>query len=93
MRRLCEGFPGRTPSGNALGMGADLRIVGVVGNIKSRTLGEVLQPVLYRSLAQDIAADPSLPGTRCLSVRGKLRNDGERSATRDSLARSRACHL
>jgi len=38
------------------------RIVGVVGNIKSRTIGEDTRPVLYRSLAQDLAADPSFSG-------------------------------
>jgi predicted permease len=37
-------------------------IVGVVKNTKSRTLGEDLRPVLYRSLAQDIGADPSMDG-------------------------------
>lgn len=38
------------------------QIIGVVGNIKSRTLGENIQPVLYRSLAQDLASDPSFTG-------------------------------
>ena len=38
------------------------QIVGVVGNIKSRTLGEDVRPVLYRSLAQDLASDPSFSG-------------------------------
>jgi predicted permease len=37
-------------------------IIGVVKNTKSRTLGEDLRPILYRSLAQDIAADPSVTG-------------------------------
>jgi len=37
-------------------------IIGVVNNTKSRTLGEDLRPVLYRSLAQDIGADPSMEG-------------------------------
>ncbi len=37
-------------------------IIGVVKNTKSRTLGEDLRPVLYRSLAQDIGADPSMSG-------------------------------
>ena len=37
-------------------------IIGVVGNTKSRTLGEDLRPVLYRSLAQDLADDPSFTG-------------------------------
>jgi predicted permease len=37
-------------------------IIGVVKNTKSRTLGEDLRPVLYRSVAQDIGADPSAEG-------------------------------
>jgi predicted permease len=37
-------------------------IIGVVKNIKSRTLGEDLRPVLYRSVAEDISADPSMAG-------------------------------
>ena len=37
-------------------------IIGVVENTKSRTLGEDLRPVLYRSLAEDIGADPSPEG-------------------------------
>jgi predicted permease len=38
------------------------RIIGVVRNTKSRTLGEDVRPVLYRSLAQTIAGDPSFLG-------------------------------
>lgn len=37
-------------------------IVGVVGNMKSRTLGEQTRPILYRSLAQSVEGDPSLMG-------------------------------
>jgi ABC-type antimicrobial peptide transport system permease subunit len=37
-------------------------IIGVAGNIKSRTLGEDLRPVLYRRLEQNIVGDPSLVG-------------------------------
>lgn len=37
-------------------------IIGVVKNTKSRTLGEDPRPVLYRSLAEDIGADPSMTG-------------------------------
>jgi predicted permease len=52
------------PHGNAIGQhvhgGAwDYEIVGVVGNTKSRTIGEDTRPVLYRSLDQSIAEDPS----------------------------------
>ena len=38
------------------------QIIGVVKNTKSRTLGELDRPILYRSLEQDIAADPSMAG-------------------------------
>ena len=44
------------------GGGATYEIIGIVGNIKSRTLGEPLRPVLFRSLAQSIAGDPSFLG-------------------------------
>lgn len=41
------------------GAGVDYEIVGVVKNIKARSLGEDLRPVLYRSLDQSISSDPS----------------------------------
>jgi predicted lysophospholipase L1 biosynthesis ABC-type transport system permease subunit len=44
------------------GGGATYEIAGVVKNIKSRTLGEELRPVLFRSLAQSIGGDPSFLG-------------------------------
>ena len=44
------------------GGGVTYEIVGVVKNIKSRTLGEELRPVLFRSLAQSIGGDPSFLG-------------------------------
>jgi predicted permease len=44
------------------GAGVDYEIVGVVKNIKARSLGEDLRPVLYRSLDQNISGDPSLMG-------------------------------
>ncbi len=56
-------FGNRNPIGQrVVGGGRTYQIVGVVGNIKSRFLGEDYRPVLYRSLAQDIAADPSFTG-------------------------------
>jgi predicted permease len=42
--------------------GASYQIIGVVKNIKSRSLGEEPRPVLFRSLAQSIGPDPSLMG-------------------------------
>jgi predicted permease len=44
------------------GGGATYEIAGVVKNIKSRTLGEEVRPVLFRSLGQNIASDPSFLG-------------------------------
>ncbi|MEO6912113.1 MAG: ABC transporter permease [Edaphobacter sp.] len=41
------------------GAGVDYEIIGVVKNIKARTIGEDLRPVLYRSLDQSISGDPS----------------------------------
>jgi predicted permease len=45
-----------------IGGGVTYEIVGVVKNIKSRTVGEDLRPVLFRSLEQSIGGDPSLLG-------------------------------
>lgn len=54
---------GRNPIGSQVsGAGGVFRIIGVVGNVKSRTLGEETRPVLYRSLQQSIATDPSFMG-------------------------------
>jgi predicted permease len=54
---------GRNPIGVQVnGAGVLYRIVGVVGNAKSRTLGEKTRPVLYRSLLQTVASDPSFMG-------------------------------
>jgi len=52
------------------GGGATYTIIGVVGNVKSRTLGEDTRPVLFRSLVQTVANDPSLMGYT-LVVRSK----------------------
>jgi predicted permease len=37
-------------------------IIGVAGNVKSRSIGEDQRPVLYRSLRQSVASDPSMMG-------------------------------
>ena len=56
-------FKNENPIGQRVsGRGVTYQIVGVVKNIKSRFLGEDFRPVLYRSLAQDIAGDPSFTG-------------------------------
>jgi len=56
-------FAGQNPIGqHVTGGHTTYQIIGVVGNVKSRTLGEDTRPVLYRSLLQSIAADPSQLG-------------------------------
>jgi predicted permease len=54
---------GRNPIGvQVSGAGVLYQIVGVVGNVKARTLGENTHPVLYRSLKQTVSSDPSSMG-------------------------------
>jgi predicted permease len=56
-------FHGENPIGQHVnGAGVDYQIVGVVGNIKSRTIGEETRPILFRSLAQSTGSDPSFLG-------------------------------
>ncbi len=61
---LAEHSFGKTnPIGRQLkGGGATYQIIGVVKNIKSRTLGEDTRYVLFRSLAQSTGSDPSFLG-------------------------------
>jgi len=56
-------FHNENPIGQRVSGGGDTyKVIGVVKNIKSRTIGEELRPVLFRSLSQTIGADPSLMG-------------------------------
>jgi predicted permease len=56
-------FGGQNPIGQRVsGSGVTYQIIGVAGNVKSRTLGEDTRPVLYRSLKQTVASDPSFLG-------------------------------
>jgi predicted permease len=56
-------FGGENPIGQQVtGGGVTYQIVGVVGNVKTTSLGEDLKPVLYRSLQQNVGADPNLLG-------------------------------
>ena len=56
-------FNGQNPIGQHISGGdVSYQIIGVAGNVKSRTLGEDRRPVLYRSLEQSIAGDPSVMG-------------------------------
>lgn len=53
-------FGGKNPIGRLVrGGDVTFQIIGVAGNIKSRTLGEDVRPVLFRSLDQSVAGDPS----------------------------------
>ena len=54
---------GQNPIGvQVSGAGTNYRIIGVTGNVKARTLGEVNRPALYRSIQQTVASDPSSMG-------------------------------
>jgi predicted permease len=56
-------FGGTNPIGQHVSGGHwTYEIIGVVGNAKSRTLGEDTRAMLYRSLDQSITDDPSLMG-------------------------------
>jgi predicted permease len=58
-----EIFGSDNPVGQSvLGGGVTYQIIGVVGNIKSRTLGEETRPVLFRALDQTVAYDPAFMG-------------------------------
>ncbi|MGA2120273.1 MAG: ABC transporter permease, partial [Bryobacteraceae bacterium] len=60
VRRL---FKNENPIGQRVtGGGATYQIVGVVKDIMSRTVGEDVRPVLFRSLEQSVAGDPSFVG-------------------------------
>jgi predicted permease len=73
------------PKGGAVGQqvnggGVTYQIIGVVNNIKSRTLGEELSPVLYRSLDQTLGSDPSFMGYSLL-----VRTAGNSAAMADAV--------
>lgn len=56
-------FRNENPIGHTvIGAGVPYQVIGVVTNTKSRTLGEGARPVLYRSLVQTVARDPSFMG-------------------------------
>ncbi|HYK36669.1 ABC transporter permease [Alloacidobacterium sp.] len=56
-------FPGENPVGQHIRDGSDLyEVIGIVGNIKSRFIGEDTRPVLFRSLAQTTGSDPPFMG-------------------------------
>jgi putative ABC transport system permease protein len=56
-------FGSENPIGQSVsGGGVTYQIIGVVGNIKARTLGEDTRPVLFRALDQTVAYDPAFMG-------------------------------
>lgn len=56
-------FGGANPIGQRVDGGHwTYEIIGIVGNARSRTVGEDARPILYRSLDQTVAVDPSLMG-------------------------------
>lgn len=58
-----ELFPDENPIGQHVRDGDTLyEVIGVVGNIKSRFIGEDTRPVLFRSLVQTTGSDPSFLG-------------------------------
>lgn len=61
-------FPHENPLGQSVSSrGITYEIIGVTNNIKSRFLGEDLRPVLFRSLPQTVANDPSFEGYTILA--------------------------
>jgi predicted permease len=56
-------FGSENPIGQSVaGGGVTYQIIGVVGNIKARTLGEDTRPVLFRALDQTVDYDPAFMG-------------------------------
>jgi predicted permease len=61
-------FPHENPLGQSVSSGGiTYEVIGVTNNIKSRFLGEDLRPVLFRSLPQTVANDPSFEGYTILA--------------------------
>ena len=76
-------FAGENPIGQQVtGGGVTYRIIGVAGNVKSRTLGENTRPVLYRSLKQSVGGDPSFLGYTLI-----VRTFGDPTAIAESVRR------
>jgi predicted permease len=74
-------FQGENPVGHVVnGSGVRYQIVGVVKNIKARTIDEDLRPVLYRSINQTIGPDPSADGYSIMA-----RYEGDPAALIDAM--------
>jgi len=88
-----EAFAGRLfGAGSAIGQrvsneDATYHIVGVVKNSKSQTISEVDQPILYRSLEQNIGlAAPPVGFSTARALPGESGADGSGVAERDSFS-------
>jgi predicted permease len=78
-------FGSANPIGRQVnGAGVTYQIIGVVKNIKSRTLGEDTRLVLFRSLAQSTGSDPSFLGYQ-LIVHTAGNSTGVASAVRQQI--------
>jgi predicted permease len=67
---------GENPVGHRVsGGGVTYEVIGIVKNIKSRTLGEQVRPVLFRSLEQSTGSDPAFLGYSLL-----VRTNGDYAA-------------
>ena len=88
-------FPGANPIGQHVNGGHwNYEIIGVVGDAKSRTLGEDTRPILYRSLDQSIVDDPSVMGyTLVVHTAGKPGSARRTRAPPSLRARSEYCDL
>ncbi len=74
-------FQGENPVGHIVnGAGVPYQIVGVVKTTKARTIDEDLRPVLYRSINQTIAHDPSAEGYTIMA-----RYEGDPAALIDAM--------
>jgi predicted permease len=81
-----RGFGSLDPLGREVNVsGVHYQIIGVVRDVKSRTLGESARPVLYRSLVQSVAADPSFLGY-AIMVRGEGDTSALATAVRHQIA-------
>jgi predicted permease len=76
-------FGSENPIGQSVnGAGITYQIVGVVANIKSRSIGEETRPVLFRSLDQTISYDPAFMGYSIL-----VRSSSDSTAIVDTVRR------
>jgi predicted lysophospholipase L1 biosynthesis ABC-type transport system permease subunit len=87
-RAVFPGFPGESPIGRRIGGdGKRLRIVGVVGTVKSRTIGEAPRPTVYLPVLTDYSAAQSITGVT-LVVRTRDADEAYAGPMRDAIRRA-----